>query len=254
MDWIANPDVWSALLMLTLLELVLGVDNVVFISILASKLPAEQQDRARRTGILAAAGMRILLLLVVGVIVQLEDDVFEVAGNGFSVKDLILLAGGGFLLFKATKEIHHRLEGVQSHASGGAVVTFGAVIAQVLLLDLVFSIDSVITAVGMTDYVGVMVVSVMLAVGVMFFASKAIYEFVNRHPTVKMLALSFLMLIGMMLVAEGMGQHVPKGYMYAAIAFSVFVEMLNIRSRKATAPVALHEPFLERGSTSPISN
>ena len=255
MDWITNPDVWSALLTLTLLELVLGVDNVVFISILASRLPVEQQDRARQTGILAAAGMRILLLLVVGVIVQLEDDVFEIGDLGFSVKDLILLAGGAFLLFKATKEIHHRLEGAETHGSpAGAVITFSAVIAQVLLLDLVFSIDSVITAVGMTDYVGVMVVAVMLAVAVMFFASKAIYEFVNQHPTVKMLALSFLMLIGMMLIAEGMGQHIPKGYMYAAIAFSVFVEMLNIRSRKGQAPVSLHEPFLERGTPSATSN
>lgn len=246
MDWISNPDVWSALVTLTLLELVLGVDNVVFISILASKLPAQQQDKARQTGILAAAGMRILLLLVVGVIVQLEDDVFEVGSLGFSVKDLILIAGGGFLLFKATKEIHHRLEGVEGHGSSAAVATFGSVIGQVLLLDLVFSIDSVITAVGMTDYVGVMVVAVMLAVAVMFFASKPIYEFVNQHPTVKMLALSFLLLIGMMLIAEGMGQHIPKGYMYAAIAFSVFVEMLNIRTRKGKEPVALHEPFLER--------
>lgn len=254
MEWISNPDVWSALLTLTLLELVLGVDNVVFISILASKLPAEQQDRARKTGILAAAGMRILLLMVVGVIVQLDEDVIEVGSLGFSVKDLILLAGGAFLLFKATKEIHHRLEGVESHGGPAAVVTFGAVIGQVLLLDLVFSIDSVITAVGMTDYVGVMVVAVMLSVGVMFFASKSIYAFVNQHPTVKMLALSFLMLIGMMLVAEGMGQHIPKGYMYAAIAFSLFVEMLNIRSRKAKEPVSLHEPFLERGTASASSN
>lgn len=254
MDWISNPDVWSALLTLTLLELVLGVDNVVFISILASKLPGDQQDRARKTGILAAAGMRILLLMVVGVIVQLDEDVVEIGTVGFSVKDLILLAGGAFLLFKATKEIHHRLEGVESHGGTAAVVSFGAVIGQVLLLDLVFSIDSVITAVGMTDYVGVMVVAVMLSVGVMFFASKSIYEFVNQHPTVKMLALSFLMLIGMMLVAEGMGQHIPKGYMYAAIAFSLFVEALNIRSRKAKEPVQLHEPFLERGTASASSN
>jgi predicted tellurium resistance membrane protein TerC len=253
-DWISNPDVWSALVTLTLLELVLGVDNVVFISILASKLPTDQQDRARKTGILAAAGMRILLLMVVGVIVRLDEDVFEIGSLGFSIKDLILLAGGAFLLFKATKEIHHRLEGVESHGSAAAVVSFGAVIGQVLLLDLVFSIDSVITAVGMTDYVGVMVVAVMLSVAVMFFASKSIYEFVNRHPTVKMLALSFLMLIGMMLIAEGMGQHIPKGYMYAAIAFSVFVEMLNIRSRKAKEPVTLHEPFLERGSARVSSN
>jgi len=245
-DWISNPDIWSALATLTLLELVLGVDNVVFISILASKLPAHQQDKARKVGLLAAAGMRILLLMVVGIIVQLEDDVFDAAGVGFSIKDLILVAGGLFLLFKATKEIHNRLEGVEAHGTGAGVVTFGAVIGQVLLLDLVFSIDSVITAVGMTEYVGVMVIAVMVSVVVMLFASKSIYEFVNQHPTVKMLALSFLLLIGMMLIAEGMGQKIPKGYMYAAIAFSVLVEMLNIRSRKGSDPVPLHEPFLER--------
>ena len=246
MDWISNPDVWTALVTLTFLELVLGVDNVVFISILASRLPADQQDRARRTGILAAAGMRVLLLLAVGVIVRLDDDVFEIGSLGFSFKDLILLAGGAFLLYKATKEIHHRLEGAEAHGSAGKVLTFGAVIGQVLLLDLVFSIDSVITAVGLTDYVGVMVVAVLLSVAVMFFASKSIYEFVNQHPTVKMLALSFLLLVGMMLIAEGMGQHIPKGYMYAAIAFSVFVEVLNIRGRKGKEPVTLHEPYLER--------
>lgn len=254
MDWVANPDVWTALVTLTVLELVLGVDNVVFISILAAKLPPEQQDRARQTGILAAAGIRILLLLVVGVIVQLEDDVFKIGDLGFSVKDLILIAGGAFLIVKATKEIHHRLEGVASHESGGKAITFGAVIGQVLLLDLVFSIDSVITAVGMTEYVGVMVVAVLVSVSVMIFASKAIYGFVNRHPTVKMLALSFLLLIGMMLIAEGMGQHVPKGYIYTAIAFSVLVEMLNIRSRKSQKPVALHEPFVERGTPGVMSN
>jgi predicted tellurium resistance membrane protein TerC len=254
MDWISNPDVWTALVTLTVLELVLGVDNVVFISILAAKLPVDQQDRARRTGILAAAGLRIVLLMLVGVIVQLDEDIFEIGSHGFSVKDLILIAGGGFLIFKATKEIHHRLEGVQAHGEAGKGVTFGAVIGQVLLLDLVFSIDSVITAVGMTDYVAVMVVAVLLAVSVMFVASKGIAAFVNRHPTVKMLALSFLLLIGVMLVAEGMGQHVPKGYMYAAIAFSVFVEVLNIRSRKGRQPVHLHEPFLERGTLSATNN
>lgn len=246
MDWISNPEIWSALAALTLLELVLGVDNVVFISILASKLPADQQDKARQVGLIAAAGLRILLLMVVGFIVSLKKDLFEVFGLGFSAKELILLAGGAFLLYKATKEIHDRLEGVESHGKAKAVVTFGKVIGQVLLLDLVFSVDSVITAVGMTEYVPVMVAAVTISVAVMFFASKPIYEFVNEHPTVKMLALSFLLLIGMMLIAEGMGQKIPKGYMYSAIAFSVIVEMLNIRSRKKTVPVNLHEPFLER--------
>ena len=191
MDWISNPEVWSALATLTLLELVLGVDNVVFISILAAKLPKEQQDKARKVGLLAAAGMRVLLLMVIGVIVSLKNDLFEVFGVGFSAKDLILVAGGGFLLYKATKEIHNRLEGVEGHGAKGEVTTFRAVIAQVLLLDLVFSIDSVITAVGMTEFVPVMVAAVAISVAVMFFASKPIYEFVNQHPTVKMLALSF---------------------------------------------------------------
>lgn len=248
MEWLTNPEVWSALAALLLLEVVLGVDNVVFISILANKLPAHQQDRARRTGILMAGGMRVLLLLLVGWIVTLEADLFEVAGVGLSGKDLILMAGGAFLIYKATKEIHDRLEGVDHHGGGDAVkATFASVIGQVLLLDLVFSIDSVITAVGMTDYVGVMVVAVLTAVVIMLFASRSIYAFVNQHPTVKMLALSFLLLIGVMLVAEGLGEKIPKGYLYAAIAFALFVEVLNIRSKKVgNDPVQVHEPYLER--------
>ncbi len=246
MDWISNPDVWSALAALLLLEVVLGVDNVVFISILAAKLPKEQQDKARRTGLAAAGAMRVVLLLFVGWIVTLEEDLFDVFDVGFSGKDLVLLAGGVFLIYKATKEIHHRLEGVESHDDTKSETTFGAVIVQVLILDAVFSIDSVITAVGMTEYVGVMVAAVMISVGIMMFASKAIYGFVNTHPTVKMLALSFLLLIGVTLIAEGMGQKIPKGYVYAAIAFSLLVEGLNIRSRKKAEPVHLHEPYLER--------
>jgi len=243
-DWISNPEVWSALAALTLLEIVLGVDNVIFISILASKLPAGEQDRARRTGLVAAGGMRVLLLLAVGWVISLKKELFEVAGVSFSGKSLILLAGGVFLIYKATKEIHQRLEGEADHAAAKAAPTFGAVIAQVLVLDMVFSIDSVITAVGMTPYVGVMIAAVMVSIGVMLVASKSIYEFVNRHPTVKMLALSFLLLIGVTLIAEGLGQKIPKGYVYAAIAFSVLVEALNIRSRKApSTPVALHEPM-----------
>lgn len=246
MDWLSNPEVWSAFAALLLLEIVLGVDNVVFISILASKLPKEEQDRARKTGLLVAGGMRVLLLLLVGWIVTLKKDLFTLFDVGFSGKDLILLAGGIFLIYKATKEIHHRLEGQESHGPGKAAATFGSVIAQVLLLDLVFSIDSVITAVGMTEYVGVMVAAVMMSVGIMLFASKAIYEFVNRHPPVKILALSFLLLIGFTLVAEGLGQKIPKGYIYGAIAFALGVEALNIRARRKTAPVHLHEPYLEK--------
>ena len=242
MDWLSNPEIWSALAALTFLEIVLGVDNVIFISILASKLPVGQQDRARRTGLVAAGGMRVLLLLAVGWVIGLKKELFEVAGVSFSGKSLILLAGGVFLIYKATKEIHQRLEGEKEHATARSAPTFGAVIGQVLLLDMVFSIDSVITAVGMTPYVGVMIAAVVTSIGVMLFASKSIYEFVNRHPTVKMLALSFLMLIGVTLVAEGLGQKIPKGYVYAAIAFSVLVEVLNIRSRKApAAPVELRE-------------
>lgn len=246
MDWISNPEVWSALAALLLLEIVLGVDNVVFISILASKLPKEQQDRARKTGLLAAGGMRVVLLLLVGWIVTLKEDLFTLFDVGFSGKDLILLAGGIFLIYKATKEIHHRLEGQESHGTSREAVTFGSVIVQVLLLDLVFSVDSVITAVGMTEYVGVMVAAVLMSVAIMLFASKAIYEFVNRHPPVKILALSFLLLIGFTLVAEGLGQKIPKGYIYAAIAFALGVEALNIRTRRKTAPVQLHEPYLEK--------
>jgi len=242
MDWLTNPEVWSALAALTLLEIVLGVDNVIFISILASKLPAGEQDRARRTGLVAAGGMRVLLLLGVGWVISLKKELFELAGVSFSGKSLILLAGGVFLIYKATKEIHNRLEGTEEHAEAKVAPTFGAVIGQVLLLDMVFSIDSVITAVGMTPYVGVMIAAVVVSIGVMLFASKSIYNFVNRHPTVKMLALSFLLLIGVTLAAEGLGQKIPKGYVYAAIAFSVLVEMLNIRSRKQpTVPVELRE-------------
>ncbi len=243
MEFLSDPEVWSALLALLTLEIVLGVDNVVFISILANKLPEDQQDRARRVGILAAGGMRLLLLLAVGWIITLEDDLFEVAGQSFSGKELILLAGGLFLIYKATKEIHHKLEGEAEHTSTKAAPTFAAVIGQVMLLDLVFSIDSVITAVGMTDILAVMVIAITAAVVVMLVASSAIYRFVNRHPSVKMLALAFLLLIGMTLIAEGLGEKIPKGYVYAAMAFSIFVEVLNIgaRRRSAAKPVHLHE-------------
>lgn len=242
MDWIGQTEAWTALVALLLLEVVLGVDNVVFISILANKLPVELQARARRTGLLLAGGMRVLFLLGVGVILGLKKPLFDLFGVEFSGKSLVLLAGGLFLIWKAVKEIHHRLEGVDPHQQAGRAVTYRSVILQVLLLDLVFSIDSVITAVGMTTYVPVMVIAVVLAVVVMLAASGAIYDFVNRHPTVKMLALSFLLLIGMTLIAEGLGQKIPKGYVYSSMAFALLVEVLNIRSRRPKDPVQLHGP------------
>ena len=241
MEWISDPAAWSALAALVTLEIVLGVDNVVFISILADKLPEHQQARARRTGILAAGGMRILLLLLIGVIIQLKDDLFTIFGVGFSGKDLILLIGGLFLIYKATKEIHHKLEGEDEIGGAKEAVTFTSVIIQVMLLDLVFSIDSVITAVGMTEYVPVMIIAVMTSIVVMLAAAGPIYRFVNGHPSVKMLALAFLLLIGMTLIAEGLGEKIPKGYVYAAMAFSIFVEVLNLFARRNKAqPVHLH--------------
>ncbi|NNE94686.1 MAG: TerC family protein [Acidimicrobiales bacterium] len=243
MEWLSDPAAWSALAALLTLEIVLGVDNVVFISILASKLPAHQQDRARQTGILAAAGMRVLLLLAIGWIITLESELFSVFDRGFSGKDLVLFAGGLFLIYKATREIHHKLEGEDEHAEAKVAPTFAAVIAQVMLLDLVFSIDSVITAVGITEYVPVMIIAILAAVVVMLVASKGIYRFVNQHPSVKMLALAFLLLIGMTLIAEGLGEKIPKGYVYTAMAFSIFVELLNIgaRRRRKSDPVHLHD-------------
>ncbi len=236
----SDPTAWSALAALLTLEIVLGVDNVVFISILASKLPAEDQDRARKIGLLAAGGMRVLLLLAVGWVISLKKELFSIGSIGFSGKELILLAGGIFLIYKATKEIHHKLEGDEGQTSAKVAPTVAAVIGQVLILDLVFSIDSVITAVGMTTYVPVMVIAIMAAVGIMLLASKAIYTFVNAHPSVKMLALAFLLLIGTTLIAEGFGQKIPKGYIYASMAFSVFVEALNIRVRKKKHVEPLH--------------
>ena len=249
MEWLSDPEAWSALVALLTLEIVLGVDNVVFISILANKLPAHQQDRARQTGILAAAGMRVLLLLAIGWIIGLEDEWFSVFDKSFSGKDVVLLAGGIFLIYKATREIHHKLEGADEHAESKVAPTFGAVILQVMLLDLVFSIDSVITAVGITEYVMVMVLAILAAVVVMLIASKAIYQFVNRHPSVKMLALAFLLLIGFTLIAEGLGEKIPKGYVYAAMAFSVFVEVLNIGARRKTKKV--EEPVHMRTKMTP---
>jgi predicted tellurium resistance membrane protein TerC len=256
MDFLSDPDAWTALAALLTLEIVLGVDNVVFISILASKLPAEQQEKARKTGLLGAGALRLVFLLAVGWIVTLKKDLFEIGSIGFSGKDLILLAGGVFLIYKATKEIHHKLEGEEEHKSSKAAPTFAAVITQILILDTVFSIDSVITAVGMTPYLAVMIISVITAVIIMLFASGPIYRFVNKHPSVKMLALSFLLLIGVTLIAEGMGQKIPKGYVYSAMAFSIMVEVFNIRyaslKKKNVEPVHLRDGMHEVHEATPV--
>ena len=243
MDALLSSDNLIALVTLTALEVVLGVDNVIFISILAGKLPAQDQARARRVGLLAAMVMRILLLFSLAWIVRLTEPLFSVLGKGISGRDIILLGGGLFLLAKATMEIHERLEGVEGERSARVAPSFGAVIFQIMLLDIVFSLDSVITAVGMADSLPVMVIAVVLAVGIMMLSSGAVSEFVQRHPTVKVLALSFLLLIGMSLVGEGLGQHIPKGYIYFAMAFSVFVEVVNIRVRKSGVPVDLRDSY-----------
>jgi predicted tellurium resistance membrane protein TerC len=247
MEWMSDPTAWSALAALLTLEIVLGVDNVVFISILASKLPPEEQDRARKIGLLAAGGMRVVLLLAVGWIITLKKELFSIGSIGFSGKELILIAGGLFLIYKATKEIHHKLEGEEGATSAKTAPTIAAVIGQILILDLVFSIDSVITAVGMTTYVPVMVIAVITAVVIMLIASKAIYTFVNAHPSVKILALAFLLLIGVTLLAEGFGEKIPKGYIYVSMTFSVFVEVLNLRVRSKKKPIEvvhLREPIV----------
>jgi predicted tellurium resistance membrane protein TerC len=244
MDALFTSSGLIALITLTFLEIVLGVDNVIFISILASKLPRSQQDLARRTGLLAAMGMRILLLLSIVWITRLTAPLFHVLGRPISGRDLILIAGGLFLLAKATIEIHDRLEGEEGHSSARVRPSFAAVIAQIVVLDIVFSLDSVITAVGMANEITIMVTAVILAVGVMMFSAGPISTFVNRHPTVKVLALSFLLLIGVGLIGDGLGMHIPKGYIYFAMGFSVFVEMINLRLRRVAAPVHLHEPYV----------
>jgi len=233
-----------ALITLTSLEIVLGVDNVIFISILSSKLPLAQQGPARRTGLVAAMGMRILLLLSIVWIIRLTAPLFYIVGRPISGRDLILIGGGLFLLAKGTTEIHERLDGEEGHSAARVRPSFAAVIAQITLLDIVFSLDSVITAVGMADEIIIMVTAVILAVGVMMFSAGPISSFVNRHPTVKVLALSFLLLIGISLFGEGLGMHIPKGYIYFAMGFSVLVELINLRVRRITAPVHLHEPYV----------
>lgn len=245
MEWLTSPEVWIALITLTVLEVVLGVDNVIFISILASKLPREEQDRARVVGISLAAVTRILFLLSIAWIMALKKPLFALLGHEVTGKDLVLIAGGLFLIYKSVKEIHEKLEGEPGHAIKRVAPSFASVIGQVLLLDIVFSIDSVITAVGLTRFVPVMVTAILLSVAIMLLASKGIYAFVNQHPTVKMLALSFLLLVGFTLVAEGTGVHIPKGYVYFAMGFAVLVEWLNLRAGLRGKPVKLHEPYEE---------
>jgi predicted tellurium resistance membrane protein TerC len=223
---------------------VLGVDNVIFISILSGRLPASEQQKARRVGLLAAMLMRILLLLSIAWIVRLTAPLFTVFRQEISGRDLILLAGGLFLLGKATLEIHERLEGDEGHGSARVAPSLGAVIAQIMVLDIVFSLDSVITAIGMADDISIMVTAVVLAVAIMMFSAEPISSFVNRHPTIKVLALSFLLLIGFSLVGDGLGMHVPKGYIYFAMGFSAFVEMVNLRVRRRAEPVRLHQPYV----------
>jgi len=244
MDWITEPQAWIAFATLTALEIVLGVDNVVFISILAGKLPVEQREKARRLGLGLAMFVRILLLLSIAWVVKLTSPLFSVSSQEFSGRDIILLLGGLFLLAKSTHEMHGQLEGEEGHSSGRVAASFTSVIIQILLLDIIFSLDSVITAVGMADDVGVMIAAVVVAVLFMLVFSGALSRFVDKHPTIKMLALSFLLLIGVSLVAEGFEFHIPKGYIYFAMAFSLFVEVLNIKLRKSRQkPVHLHSAY-----------
>jgi predicted tellurium resistance membrane protein TerC len=247
MDALLNPEIWMALATLTALELVLGIDNIIFISIIASKVRAEQRDKARRVGITLAAVTRLGLLLVIAWIIGLTAPLFSLFGQAFSWRDLILIGGGLFLIAKATHEIHQKLEGAtqQVTVGGAAAVSFGSAIAQIMVLDIVFSLDSIITAVGMVDQIWVMVTAILISIVFMLVFAKPLGDFVERHPTVKVLALSFLIMIGLVLIADGFGQHIPKGYIYGAMAFSVFVEMINLwirkRSGQVVAPVKLHE-------------
>ena len=254
MEWISQPEAWVAFLTLVALELVLGVDNVIFISILAGKLPVDQQNRARMTGIAMAVFTRILLLFSLSWIISLEESLFTlpVLNIGISGRDLILLAGGLFLLWKSVHEIHDKLEGQEGHASARVAASFVSVIIQIMLLDIVFSLDSVITAVGMVDELPIMIAAVIIAAVVMVFTSGPLSKFVDEHPTIKILALSFLLLIGFTLIVEGLHQHIPKGYIYFAMGFSVFVEILNLRLRgRAAHPVNLHEPYVAEKALSP---
>jgi predicted tellurium resistance membrane protein TerC len=251
MEWLADPKIWIALLTLTVLEIVLGVDNIIFISILAGKLRADQQGRARRLGLALAMLMRIALLASIAWVVRLTAPLFEVLGQEISGRDLILILGGLFLIAKSTHEIHDKLEGEEGHSSATVRSSFTGVIAQILLLDIVFSLDSVITAIGMAEDLWVMIAAVVIAVGVMMLSAGTIGDFVERHPTVKVLALSFLLLIGLALLADGFHRHIPKGYIYFAMGFSVFVEMINLKMHtRKPKPVHLRSAYVEEQNAS----
>ena len=245
MEWIFEPQSWVALITLTMLEIVLGIDNIIFISILAGKLPRNQQARARSVGLSLAMLTRIGLLFSLTWVMRLTTPLLTMLGQEISGRDLILLFGGLFLVAKATHEIHNKLEGEEGETSKAVKPSFTSIIVQILLLDIVFSLDSVITAVGMANILAIMVAAVVIAVGFMLVFAGPISDYVHRHPTIKMLALAFLLLIGVTLIAEGFDQHVSKGYIYFAMAFSVFVEMLNLRLRKRVAPVELREAVVE---------
>jgi predicted tellurium resistance membrane protein TerC len=247
MDWFADPNAWAALLTLTVLEIVLGIDNIIFISILAARLPAAQQPRARMIGLAVAMVSRIALLFSITWVMRLTEPLFTVAGQEISGRDIILIGGGLFLLAKATHEIHNKLEGEEGHGSAKAKATLAGVLFQIFLLDVVFSLDSVITAVGMADELSIMVIAVVIAVLVMMALAGPISRFVEKHPTVKILALSFLLRIGMTLIGEGFDQHIPKGYLYFAMAFSIFVEMINLRMRGKAKPVKLRRKLSANG-------
>jgi predicted tellurium resistance membrane protein TerC len=252
MESLANPEVWIALATLTALELVLGIDNIIFISILAGRLPPAQRDRARRVGIMLAAITRLGLLLAIAWIIGLTAPLFTLFGEEFSWRDVILIGGGLFLIAKATHEIHQKLEGGGEEGGPGvgkAAATFGSVIVQIMLIDIVFSLDSIITAVGMVDERWVMVTAILISIVFMLMFARPLGDFVERHPTVKVLALSFLIMIGLVLIADGFDRHIPKGYVYTAMAFSVFVEIINLwvarRSARVAEPVHLHERYRE---------
>jgi predicted tellurium resistance membrane protein TerC len=252
MDWITDPQIWIAFVTLVTLELVLGVDNVIFISILSGKLPANQQQRARTLGLGMAVLTRILLLLSLSWVIGLTEPLFRVVRFEVTGRDIILILGGLFLLAKATHEIHQKLEGAEGESSARVGPSFAAVLAQIVLLDIVFSLDSVITAVGMVNELGVMIAAVIVAAVIMIVSAQPLSNFVDRHPTVKMLALSFLLLIGFTLVVEGLHQHIPKGYIYFAMGFSVLVEMLNLRLRRGRLePLKLHQPYVSETPPAP---
>jgi predicted tellurium resistance membrane protein TerC len=249
MDWLTSPDTWIALLTLTSLEIVLGIDNIVFISILAAKLPVEQQDRARKLGLAAALITRIALLFSLSIIIGLTAPLFTILGQEISGRDLILILGGLFLIGKSVHEIHNKLEGAEGERTAKATTTFAAVIVQIMILDIVFSLDSVITAVGLVDQLPVMVAAVTIAIAIMLIAAGPVSRFVEHHPTVKMLALAFLLLIGVTLLAEGFDQHIPKGYIYFSMGFAVLVEALNLRAGRKAEPIHLRNQYTDPAAT-----